>query len=325
MRFISILLALVALSSFFYDSKDDKAPDFQGISAWVNSEPLQMNELKGKVVLVDFWSYSCINCVRTFPYLKSWYEKYKDRGLVIIGVHTPEFTFEKNLENVKKATKRYGIDYPVALDNDYKTWRAYNNRYWPTSYLIDQEGNIVLKHIGEGKYLEMENAIRKLLGLQSLTSDETKTRRFPTTPEIYLGSYRAQNYINELVPNTVNSYSFKTPPTEDRVGLKGLWRVAPESITAAGSDNEIVLNFSARRVHAVIAGASDKPITLLLDGKPLAKDNYTEDMDSSGQIYIHDARKYDLCKVPGDMKSHILTIKVPAGISFYTFTFGSDL
>ncbi len=139
------------------------APDFAGIAAWLNSPPLSMQALKGKVVLVDFWTYSCINCLRTLPYIRKWHDKYKDRGLVIVGVHTPEFAFERKTGNVQTAIRRFDIAYAVAQDNEYATWNAYENRYWPASYLIDRSGRIVLKHFGEGRYDEMESAIRKLL------------------------------------------------------------------------------------------------------------------------------------------------------------------
>jgi thiol-disulfide isomerase/thioredoxin len=139
------------------------APDFTGITTWLNSPPLSMQALKGKVVLVDFWTYSCINCLRTLPYITKWHNKYKNRGLVIVGVHTPEFAFERKTSNVQTAIKRFGIGYPVAQDNGYVTWKAYENQYWPASYLIDRRGRIVLKHVGEGRYDEMESAIRTLL------------------------------------------------------------------------------------------------------------------------------------------------------------------
>lgn len=139
------------------------APDFSGITTWQNSPPLTMQALKGKVVLVDFWTYSCINCLRTLPYITKWHEKYKDQGLVIVGVHTPEYAFERKTSNVQTAIARFGIKYPVAQDNEYATWKAYENQYWPASYLIDRSGKIVFKHFGEGAYKEMESAIQTLL------------------------------------------------------------------------------------------------------------------------------------------------------------------
>jgi thiol-disulfide isomerase/thioredoxin len=139
------------------------APEFAGIDQWLNSPPLSLKALRGKVVLVDFWTYSCINCINTLPYVKQWHEKYKDQGLVIVGVHTPEYPFEKSTANVQTALKRFDIRYPVALDNSYATWSAFHNQYWPATYLIDAEGHIVYQHFGEGRYSETEAAIRKLL------------------------------------------------------------------------------------------------------------------------------------------------------------------
>jgi thiol-disulfide isomerase/thioredoxin len=140
-----------------------QAPEFKGINQWLNSQPLTMQQLRGKVVLVDFWTYTCINCIRTLPYVKSWHDKYKDQGLVVVGVHTPEYPIEKSTENVKNALKRFDIHYPVAQDNQYATWDAYRNRYWPATYLINKKGEIVYKHFGEGKYKETEEAIKALL------------------------------------------------------------------------------------------------------------------------------------------------------------------
>ncbi|SAL39142.1 redoxin domain-containing protein [Caballeronia cordobensis] len=142
-----------------------QAPDFAGIDNWVNSAPLDLKQLRGKVVLVDFWTFDCINCVHTLPHVKEWYSRYRDKGLVVVGVHTPEYTFERDLGNLQNAVKKYGIEYPVAQDNRYATWNAYNNQYWPALYLIDQNGKIVYSHFGEGRYAQTEDAIRGLLGL----------------------------------------------------------------------------------------------------------------------------------------------------------------
>ena len=142
------------------------APEFTGIDTWLNSEPLTMQQLRGKVVLVDFWTYTCINCVNTLPYVKDWYQKYKDQGLVVVGVHTPEFPYERNTDNVKTAIKRFDLRYPVAQDNGYKTWTAYNNQYWPAFYLVDKKGKIVYTHFGEGQYAETEATIKALLAQQ---------------------------------------------------------------------------------------------------------------------------------------------------------------
>ncbi len=201
--------------------KMGKAPDFVGITEWINSPPLTMEELRGKVVLVDFWTYSCINCLRTLPYLEKWYADYKDQGLVIVGVHTPEFEFEKDPQNVAAAAKRLGVDYPIALDNNYKTWQAFHNNYWPAHYLIDQEGNIRMEHFGEGAYADTENEIRELLGLAPLNIAEPQVVSMPISPETYLGYGRGRSYVVEIKPGQTAVYAYSKPLGDDQVGLKG--------------------------------------------------------------------------------------------------------
>jgi len=163
--FFKTALAAAALAASFHAAAAPAAtaPEFTGIDKWLNSEPLTMRQLRGKVVLIDFWTYTCINCVRTLPHVKSWYDKYKDQGLVVVGVHTPEYPFERSTDNVKTAIKRFAITYPVAQDNQYATWNAYNNRYWPAVYLINKKGQVVYQHFGEGEYKETEAKIRSLL------------------------------------------------------------------------------------------------------------------------------------------------------------------
>ena len=323
MRFVNGVILFLAYSTGLISDETKKAPDFVGITSWINSEPLHMRALKGNVVLIDFWDYSCINCIRTLPHITRMYQEYKNKGFVIIGVHTPEFAFEHIAENVEKAVKRFGIFYPVAMDNDYKTWRAYNNKYWPTSYLIDKEGTIRLVHIGEGGYTELENNIRSLLNLPPIAPIAKAENHSRITPELYLGSARAQNYTPEieLSPNTAKAYTYTKPLNDDSIGLKGLWRVSSESITSAGTECSITLKFTASQVHIVLSGQSQEPITLLLDGKELTAANYTADMDSTGSIILNGDRKYDLVHLPSDQKPHELTINVPAGISAYSFTF----
>ncbi|MBS0634039.1 MAG: thioredoxin family protein [Verrucomicrobia bacterium] len=303
--FITVLCCLSSLLTA------EKAPDFQGITHWINSKPIHIEELRGKVVLVDFWDYSCINCIRTLPHISSWYQKYNDKGFTVTGIHTPEFAFEHSLENVEKAIKRFGILYPVALDNDYKTWRAYDNHYWPTSYLIDKEGNIVLKHIGEGNYLELENAIRRLLNMPELekaTEDLLKSAR---TPELYLGSERASHYSEEitLVPNSAHAYSYTKPLKVDTVGISGLWRVGRESITSAGSNCSLEVRFTGSKVHIVLSGESKEPLTVTLDGKYRAT------------IFMDGDRTYDIASVQNPEVPHTVKITFPPGISAYSLTF----
>lgn len=302
------------------------APEFVGISQWFNSDPLTIGDLKNKVVLIDFWTYSCINCVRTLPYLKDWYAKYKDKGLVIVGVHTPEFEFEKNPSNVQDAIKRFAILYPVALDNQYATWQAYHNRYWPAHYLINQEGLIYQIHFGEGAYLETENAIRNLLGLPEITEKEARIAMKAQTPEIYLGTSRAANYQPSirLQRNATTAYDYTGRLANDQVGLKGSWYVTNESITSQSDDARLDLNFVANRVYLVMASATSALIQVLLDDKPLDKKYYTADMNNSGQILVKDSRMYEIIDFKGDNGRHVLTLIVPKDISLYAFTFGSS-
>lgn len=289
--------------------KMGKAPDFVGITEWINSSPLNIEELRGKVVLVDFWTYSCINCLRTLPYLEKWYADYQDQGLVIIGVHTPEFEFEKDPQNVAAAAKRLGVEYPIALDNNYQTWQAYRNNYWPAHYLIDQEGNIRMEHFGEGGYAETENEIRQLLGLASISIAEPKVISMPTSPETYLGSARGRSYIQEVQLGEM-AYDYTKSLGDDQVGLKGAWLVEEESITPKGDDCYLNMNFLAKRVYLVLSGSSKEPIEVFLDGKP------------AGEFYMDGDKKYDI--VSTTYERHLLSLKIPEGISAYAFTFGNE-
>jgi len=286
------------------------APDIIGIAEWINSPPLTLSELKGKVVLIDFWTYSCINCIRTLPYVKNWYRDYKNYGLVIIGVHTPEFEFEKNYDNVKKAVLQFGITYPVALDNNYATWNAYHNSYWPAHYLIDQKGNIRMTHFGEGDYGETENAIRDLLGMTPLEISERKETNRPISPETYLGLGRAHSYAEPLNPEEIVNYQYEKTLENDQVGLKGKWKAEEEYILSEGDDSYLDMNFVGKRVYLVLGGSSPTACEIILDGA------------SYGTIYINGAKKYDI--VNTSYARHQLSIKVPEGIKAYSFTFGDE-
>lgn len=301
-----------------------KAPELTGISQWLNSPPLTLKDLHGKAVLIDFWTYSCINCVRTLPYLTRWYETYKNKGFVIIGVHTPEFLFEKNPKNVEDAIKRFNIHYPVALDNNYGTWQAYSNVFWPAHYLIDQNGNIRQVHFGEGKYLETENAIRTLLKEPPLKKSEITSQFHATTPETYLGYQRAERYASDirLKNDQAAEYESREPLTEDHVSIKGLWLVEPEYIQSMRNDNMLELDFLASKVFLVLGGQSDEPLTILLDGKPLPQEYYTRDMNSKGQLFVKEPRMYSIIDLKDQYERHKLTLRVPKGIQAYVFTFG---
>lgn len=305
--------------------QNTETPDFVGITAWINTMPLSLEQLKGKVVLVDFWTYSCINCIRTLPYLKKWNHDYKDKGLVIVGVHTPEFEFEKNQKNVEDAVKRFSIEYPVAMDNDYKTWQNYNNHYWPAHYLIDQQGMIRMKHFGEGAYQETENAIRTLLELPSLGEAGKELPMKTLTPETYLGYARADAYQPEisLKKDQVSKYEYSGKLTDDRVGISGSWLIKPELIQSQSDDAVLTLNFIATHVYLVIQSQQPSAITVLLDEKPVPAKYQTVDMNEQGQIKIDKERMYDIIDLKSDYGRHKLTLQVPKGVSLYAFTFGA--
>lgn len=283
---------------------------------WINSPPLKLEDLKGKVVLVDFWTYSCINCIRTFPELRKLWDKYKTDNFVLIGVHTPEFQFEKDYNNVERATKRFELTYPVVLDNDYMTWRSFNNLYWPAHYLFDKEGKIVYTHFGEGKYLETENAVRKALGLAPLEGEEKAQVRKAVTPETYLGYERADAYSVPISKNEMHLYTGQIPGT-NQVSLEGEWKVDKESVTS-GKGAVMRLMFQASSVYLVLSGNSNEPVKIFLNGQPYTLK--TDDMQKPGEILVKEARKYDVVKVPyGD---YLLELRFPEGIQAYAFTFG---
>jgi cytochrome c biogenesis protein CcdA/thiol-disulfide isomerase/thioredoxin len=302
------------------------APEFAGIAHWLNSDPLTMSQLRGKVVLIDFWTYSCINCVRTLPYVNKWYDTYHDKGFVVVGVHSPEFEFEKDTGNVADAIKRFHIHYPVAQDNNLATWQAYSNIYWPAHYLIDQNGIVRQVHFGEGGYLETENAIRSLIGLAPLAGKEVIAAKREITPETYLGYKRAAGYASEvnIRKDQIVNYSYSAPLPNNQIGLKGLWEIKEENIVSKNDASRLELNFIATRVYLVLGGHSTKPIRLLLNGKPLPKEYYTKDMDKEGNIVVKEARMYDLIDLKGHYGRHLLTLEIPEGIEAFAFTFGNE-
>src|SRR5919206_1390087 len=247
-----------------------RAPDFAHISDWLNTpgdRPLSLASLRGKVVLVDFWTYSCINCLRTLPHLEAWDRAYRKDGLVIVGVHTPEFAFEHSLPNVRKATRRLGVRYPVALDNDYATWSAYSNQYWPAEYLIDRRGHVRHVHFGEGDYEGTEHAIRSLLAVRAQAppvADRTPTEQ--TTPESYLGYARLDRYAGSpVVQDREASYRFPSRLPADELAYAGRWRVEGQRIVA-GRNARLRLRFRARNVFLVLGGRG--LVRTFVDGRP---------------------------------------------------------
>lgn len=301
-------------------------PELVGITGWINTDPLTMQQLQGKVVLIDFWTYSCINCIRTFPYIKEWYAKYKDSGLVIVGVHTPEFEFEKNPDNIKEAATRFGLLYPIAIDSNFKTWLNFNNHYWPAHYLVDQMGVVRSFHFGEGAYVKTENEIRSLLNLPPLEEKEKVTFHRPITPETYLGFERADRYTPEIhiKPGMELHYTYKEKLNDNQVGLKGNWLISSEKIESKGDSSSIDLNFLATRVYLVMDSDKQQLVSVYLDGQPLDKKFYTADMNDQGQIMVKEPRKYDVINLKGKYGRHILTLQTPQGVSMYAFTFGDE-
>lgn len=302
------------------------APAIADVAAWLNSPPLELNQLKGKVVLIDFWTYSCINCVRTFPYLKEWYNKYHDKGLVIIGIHAPEFEFEKDFNNVKKAIEKNNIQYPVALDNQFSTWQNFQNRYWPAHYLIDKNGYVVYLHFGEGEYDVTENNIRYLLGMNAEKKSIKEAEQYyeNETPETYLGFTRADRYRSpeKVMEGIASQYSYPTELAIDDWALQGRWNVGPDKITSAEANAAIKIHFNATKVYAVMGNATGKPISvkLSLNDQPVISEKGKDVVDSSINV-----DKYTIYEVlilkeyGGDILQ--LTAAEP-GLEIYTFTFG---
>lgn len=301
------------------------APEFTGLQQWFNTNsPLTIESLKGKVVLVDFWTYSCINCVRTLPYLTAWYSKYKDDGFMIVGIHAPEFEFEKKPENVADAIAKRGIEYPVALDNDFATWKAFKNKYWPAHYLIDREGRVVYLHYGEGKYDVTENNIRFLLDLKG-TVQSTVPTDVPAskgqTPETYLGYKRAANYAGTAVTNDKPAdYTYAEILEPNHWSLNGKWTVKGERIISGAADASLKLNFTARKVFLVLGTASGMPVKakILLNGKNanLGKDA------PNGELTVKSNTIYELVD-QGEVKAGEVEIKAEGeGLEGYAFTFG---
>jgi cytochrome c biogenesis protein CcdA/thiol-disulfide isomerase/thioredoxin len=322
------------------DISDSVKPDLSGATAWINSPPLTLESLHGKVVLVDFWTYSCINCLRTLPYIKAWNEKYKGSGLVIIGVHTPEFPFEKDEANVRKAVKDLGVTYPVPMDNNYKIWRSFNNEYWPADYFIDATGTVRFHHFGEGAYDESEKWIRTLL-------EEANHAPLPQTattiaasgtqaaadandvqsPETYVGYARAQNFASPGGFNQDDPQTYRTPSalTLNQWALAGKWKDEDQLATSLAAGDSISYRFHARDLHLVLGPAADgKPVRfrVTLEGQAPGA-NHGVDTDAEGFGVVTGDRLYQLIRQQGSIQDRTFRIEflVP-GVRAYSFTFG---
>lgn len=306
-----------------------RAPEFVDNQQWFNTpgdKPFTLRSLRGRVVLVDFWTYSCINCLRTLPYLTAWDRTYRKDGLTIVGVHSPEFPFEKEASNVEEAIERNGIHYPVVQDNDLATWTAYSNQYWPAEYFIDSRGRVRFTHFGEGEYGEKEKIIRELLaeaGRPVAKHDSgahgIEASRGVTTPETYLGAARAERFTNSMLAPGTHDFTKPPPPGPNEFAYSGKWRVTLDSATAKGGS--LQLNFGARRVYLVL-GSPGKPrkVKVLLDGKPIPASFAGSDVHD-GAVEVDSQRLYNLVDM-ATVGHHVLTLEPEAGVTGYAFTFG---
>src|ERR1700689_1769672 len=315
-------------------------PSLAGAVEWLNSPPLTPGELKGKVVLVDFWTYSCINCLRSMPYVRAWADKYKDQGLVVIGVHAPEFAFEKNIGNVKQAVAKLRIDYPVAVDNDYAIWRAFNNEYWPADYFIDANGKIRHHFFGEGDYAESEKVIQQLLaeaGKGNLPADVVSVSATGAeaasdeadvkSPETYIGFARSENFASPggAVGDTPHLYSTGDLSRLNDWGLSGDWTVGGQSATLNKTDGAISFRFHARDLHLVLGPNADgKPVRfrVTIDGaKP--GESHGADVNADGEGVVTDHRLYQLVRQSGPIMDRTFPIQfLDPDVQAYAFTFG---
>ena len=316
------------------------APSLDGATQWLNSAPLTAQQLRDKVVLVDFWTYSCINCLRTLPYVKAWAEKYRDQGLVVVGVHAPEFAFERKPSNVEKAVKDLGIAYPVAVDNQYAIWRAFGNQYWPAHYFIDARGRIRHHHFGEGDYAESERVIQQLLqeagapqvaqgliDVQAQGVQQAADMADVRSPETYLGYERAEHFASTPAAVHDRATAYATPARLglNAWGLTGLWKVGPESATLDGASGRIAYRFHARDLHLVLGpGPDGKPVRfkVLIDGKAPG-DAHGMDVAADGSGTVTGQRLYQLIRQSGDIAERSFSIEfLDPGVSAYAFTFG---
>jgi thiol-disulfide isomerase/thioredoxin len=316
-------------------------PGLSGATSWINSPPLTAKQLKGKVVLVDFWDYSCINCLRSLPYVNAWAEKYKDSGLVVVGVHTPEFPFEKELPNVQKAVQKLGITYPVALDNNYAIWNAFHNEAWPAHYFIDANGKVRFVHLGEGEYDQSEKWIQQLLkerneakalpsGIVSVHGQGAQAAadmEEVESPETYIGYARAENFTSPggLQQDSEHLYALPAYPALNEWGLAGDWIDHEQVAILRSARGKIAFHFHARDLHLVLGPAADgKPVHfhITIDGKPPGEDHGV-DTDAQGNGVITEHRLYQMVRQKGRVADHRFVIEFQdPGVQAFSFTFG---
>jgi thiol-disulfide isomerase/thioredoxin len=308
-------------------------PSLAGATTWLNSAPLGPEQLRGHVVLVDFWTFTCINWLRTEPYIRAWAQAYRDDGLVVIGVHTPEFSFEHEIDRVRQATTERGIDYPVAVDNDYDVWTAFDNHYWPALYFIDADGIIRDRHFGEGSYEQSERTIQRLLGVdrefvsvEGIGVEAEADWDHLRSPETYLGYARSERFASPvgLAFDERRSYELPERLRVDHWALGGDWTIGPENVVLEQASGRIAYRFHARDAHLVLSSGArgPMPFRLLLDGAaPDAA--HGEDVDEDGNGVLQDGRLYQLARAPDAVRERTLEITfVEPGAEAYVFTFG---
>ena len=316
-----------ALASTVADATE-VAPEITGITHWINSPPLTLQQLRGKVVLIDFWTYSCINCIRTLPYTTAWYNKYKDQGLVVIGVHAPEFAFEHETANVEDAVKRYQISYPVAQDNDFQTWRAYDNHYWPAEYIIDAKGALRHTHFGEGSYDETELVLQRLLketGAQ-ITADVMEEAPISSfagdqTPETYIGACRQERFASPqpLHTDKAQLYSIPSNVPLHSFAAGGFWTFQDE-FAEAEADARLRLHFYAKDVYLVMT--ADQPTAVDVQLLGAAPPNHSEELDAHGQLTVDQSRLYHLVQLSIAQEGTLELHFAKPGVKVFAFTFG---
>jgi thiol-disulfide isomerase/thioredoxin len=319
---------------------ETRLPGFDGATGWLNSEPLTPEGLRGKVVLVDFWTYTCINWLRTLGYVRAWHEKYEDQGLVVVGVHTPEFPFERDADNVRWAAKHQRVEYPIALDPDYAVWRAFANNYWPAVYIADAEGRIRHNHFGEGGYVECEMAVQMLLreagrsdvpkGLVSVADQGFEAQadwQTLASPETYLGYQQAQNFVSADGAEFDEPHDFAVPGRLERNhwALAGNWTFGPAASVLNEADGRLVFRFHARDVNLVMGppdGGSSIPFRVTVDGEPPG-DGHGLDVDAGGYGTLDRPRLHQLIRESGSITDRTVEISFLApGAEAYCFTFG---
>jgi thiol-disulfide isomerase/thioredoxin len=314
--------------------REGRSPGFDGAVAWLNSPALAGDDLRGKVVLVDFWTYTCINWLRTLPYVRAWAERYADRGLVVVGVHTPEFPFEHDLENVRRLVPLLEVAHPVAVDSDYAVWDAFSNHYWPALYLVDQEGTIRFHHFGEGRYEDSERAIQQLLGVDEelvsvvgLGLEADADWEYLRSPETYLGYARGERFASpgDAVGGGPGRYAIPEDLRTNMWALEGAWTIRPDAVVLDEAGGRLAYRFDARDVHLVLAPPArdaECGFQVLLDGEPPGAGS-GEDVDEQGRGVVSEPRLHQLVRQPARVEERTFEIRFDEpGVEAYAFTFG---